>query len=205
MFRTQRKTSPTGISCKHFLGKTAEELRKEIGEPFASYNYRDGEVFLYGSAMVDSIAFHKGLAVKCNDLAETRRNVRVKPPQQIPVIIQGEVKARGQIKDISVAGTAVVHAETAIFSVGERVSITFLLTVEGRIRCMEIPCKVQDTRILDGQHVSVFLFDLTGALCTKRLIYQYVWERRTHIELGLDDSLLWEQPKAATRHNYLTS
>jgi hypothetical protein len=201
MLRTESGKYQKRTNCRHLLGKTAAELKRELGEPFASYNYGDGEIFLYESTMVESIAFRNGVATKCNDLSDSRRAARVKPTQPIPVIITGEENKKGLIKDISVAGAAVLHSENFDIKVNTRAILTFLLPVNGCNRCLEIACKAMDTRIINGRHVTVFLFDLTSDCRTKRAISNYVSLRRAQNVLGLDDAMLFELPAITSNLN----
>jgi hypothetical protein len=187
----QLKYSDLQGNLKNFLGKTTGELTRVMGEPFASYSYRDNEVYLYDSKSVSTVALHNGLVVKCDDLTETRKHVRVQPFRNIPVLARGRVRIKGSLKDISVRGAAVMHTPDDIFEIGEFVVIFFALPVDGIDRFLEIPCRVQDTRFTNGVCTTIFLFNLSGMYRGKRLLSRYVSLRRTQAELDLDDSFLW--------------
>jgi hypothetical protein len=189
---SRNKNSASRRHLKNFLGKTAGELTRVMGEPFASYSYRDGEIYLYDSKPLKTVAFHNGLVVKCDDLAETRKSNRVQPLRNIPVVVRGGGKSKGLLKDISISGAAVSFAPDVNFAIGDFAVLTFALPIEGIDRFLEIPCRVQDTRNTDGISTTVFLFDFSGVSREKRVIARYVSLRITQTELDLDDSFLWE-------------
>ncbi|NMC73526.1 MAG: PilZ domain-containing protein [Geobacteraceae bacterium] len=185
-----KKQIPKG-SLRSFLGKTAGELTRVLGEPFASYSYGDSEVFLYDSKPVTTVALRNGLIVKCNDVAESRRQLRVQPLQNIPVVSRGEACNRGVLKDISIGGAAVSFPSDAVFVMRESAVLSFSLPTEGSGRFLEIPCRVKDIRIVDGECVTVFLFDCTRAPREKATIARYISIRKIQDELAIDDSSLW--------------
>jgi hypothetical protein len=180
---------------KQFLGKTATELTRAMGDPFVAYSFREDEVYLYDSNPVTTIAIRSGLVVKCNDASETRRAVRVQPSHYTNVIVRGEGKIKGQLKDISVAGAAVLHSDETLFTIGSRAKLSLTLPIDGMDRFLEIACRVQATRIVNGMRSTVFLFDLTSSPRKKRMLSRYVLLRKLQSELDLDDALLWGDPK----------
>lgn len=192
MYVSLNKNNASRRHLKNFLGKTAVELTRVMGEPFASYSYRDGEIYLYDSKPVKTVALHNGLVVKCDELAETRKNNRVQPLGNIPVVVRGGGKLKGLLKDISISGAAVSLAHDVSFAIGDLAVLTFALPIEGIDRFLEIPCRVQDTRNSDGISTIVFLFNFSGIPREKRLIARYVSLRITQTELDLDDSFLWK-------------
>lgn len=185
-------------TLRSFLGKTAGELTRVLGEPFASYSYRDSEVYLYDSKPVTTVALHNGLIVKCNDVAEARRQLRVRPLQNIPVVSRGETSNTGLLKDISIGGVAVSFSSGAVFMMRESAVLSFSLPIEGVDRFLEIPCRVKDIRIVEGVGVTVFLFDFSRVPREKAIITRYISVRKIQAELDIDDSFLWmKQDEAA--------
>jgi hypothetical protein len=197
MYVSRDKNSASRRHLKSFLGKTAGELTRAMGEPFASYSYRDGEIYLYDSKPVKTVAFHNGLVVKCDDLTETRKNNRVQPLRNIPVFIQGEGKRKGLLKDISTSGAAVTFTPDAGFAIGDFAVLTVALPIDGTDCFLEIPCRVKDTRISDGISTVVFLLNFSGMYREKRLLARYISLRITQAELDLDDSFLWKNRNCA--------
>lgn len=193
MYVSRNKNNASRRHLKNFLGKTAGELTRVMGEPFASYSYRDGEIYLYDSKPVKTVALHNGLVVKCDDLAETRKSNRVQPLRNIPVFVRGGGKLKGLLKDISTSGAAVSFTSEVGFAIGDFAVLTFALPIEGIDRFLEIPCRVQDTRNTEGISTTVFLFDYSAVCREKRVIARYVSLRITQTELDLDDSFLWKK------------
>jgi hypothetical protein len=171
---------------------TAGELTRVMGEPFASYSYRDGEIYLYDSKPVKTVALHNGLVVRCDDLAETRKNNRVHPLQKIPVVVQGEGKQQGFLKDISTSGAAVSFTPDVRLAIGDFAEITLALPIDGSDCFLKIPCRVKDTRNSYGISTVIFLLDFSGRYREKRLLARYVSLRIAQTELDLDDSFLWK-------------
>jgi hypothetical protein len=190
---SRNKNSASRRQLKSFLGITAGELTRVMGEPFASYSYRDGEIYLYDSKPLKTVALHNGLVVKCDDFAETRKSNRVQPLQNIPVVVRGEGKHKGLLKDISTSGAAVSFTADACIAIGDFCALTFALPIEGIDRILEIPCRVQDIRISDGICTVVFLLNFSGMFREKRLLARYVSLRIAQTELDLDDSFLWKK------------
>jgi hypothetical protein len=178
---------------RSFLGKTAGELTRVMGEPFASYSYRDSEVYLYDSKPVTTVALHNGVIVKCNDLADARRHLRVQPLQNIAVVSRGEASNKGQLKDISIGGAAVSFPTDVTFAIRDTTVLTFSLPIEGIDRFLEIPCRVKDIRAIDGVVITVFLFDFSSIPREKAIITRYISLRKIQAELDLDDSFLWKK------------
>jgi hypothetical protein len=168
-----------------------------MGEPFASYSYRDGEIYLYDSKSVKTVALHNGLVVRCDDLAETRKNNRVQPLQNIPVFVRGEGKHKGFLKNISTSGAAVSFTPDSSLAIGDFAELTLALPIDGSDCFLTIPCRVKDTRFSDGISTVVFLLDFSGMYREKRLLARYVALRITQTELDLDDSFLWKSRKRA--------
>lgn len=176
---------------KRLLGKTAGEITRVMGVPFVAYNYRDEEIYLYDSKPATTIAFRKGLVVRCNDTRETRRAVRVRPARDIDVIVRGEGTLRGHVKDISVAGAAVLHTDESSFPLGSRVELSLVLPIDGSYRLLRLTCRLRDARSLPGYRMSVLQFDLTNSPGEKRLLSRYVLLRKTQEELGLKHAQLF--------------
>ncbi len=173
---------------KHLLGKTATEITRIMGEPFASYTFHDEEVYLYESGQISTIALRKGFVVICDEMAETRRASRVHPIEKVPVLINGNKNSLGVLKDISVAGAAIQHSCEMGYSIGNRMEISFALPIEGISRYFQIPCRVHDTRCSTGTHVTIFLFDHTQYPWKKRLLSRYVQLRSIMMEMGLPNA-----------------
>lgn len=191
------KAVPTA-GWKRLLGKTAGELTRVMGDPFVAYSYRDEEIYLYDSKPATTIAIRKGLVIRCNDTRETRRAVRVRPAQDIDVIVRGEGTLKGQVKDISVAGAAVLHAGESGFPLGSRVELSLVLPIDGSERSLKLACRLRDARSIPGYRMSVLLFDLTNSPGEKRLLSRYVLLRKTQEELGLTHAPLWGERKSCT-------
>lgn len=201
--RIDKNTAESG--WKYFLGKTASELMKAMGDPFVAYSFHEDEVYLYDSNPVATIAIRQGLVVKCNDMSETRRAIRVQPLQNISFIARGEGKIKGLLKDISVASAAVLHTGETCFTIGSIAKVSFALPIDGIDRFLEISCRVQDTRSAHGMRTTVFQFDLTNSPRKKRLLSRYVLLRMIQTEMDLDDSPLWGDCKPLHAHSQLNN
>jgi hypothetical protein len=188
MYRSEGSSRTRKTRVKHLLGKTAAELAKAIGDPFASYSYRDEEIFVYDKAPVKTIALQNGHVVKCDNLKESRKTVRVRPQAEIPIIVNGDSKTRGKVLDISMAAIAVSHAGRNVFIQGESVTLSFLLPMNGLKKFIELPCWVKSTRKADGQNVTVFILDPTKAINNRIILAKYVTRRRTEDDLDLTDN-----------------
>lgn len=176
---------------KRLLGKTGREIARVMGDPFAVYSFRDEEIYMYDSVPPTTISVRRGLVVSCNDTQETRRAIRVRPEQDIKVIARGEETLKGHLRDISVAGAAVLHSGENALEVGSSVKLSLVLPIDGTSRLLQIPGRVRDARRVRGAPLAVFLFDLTDSPREKRLLSRYVLLRQTQQELGLGQSPLW--------------
>jgi hypothetical protein len=181
------KKSKHAIRWKHLLGKTIEEIMPYTGEPFASYLFHSEEVYLYDKGSISTIVLRNGMVICCDDLAETRRTIRVKPAEKVPAMLIGERKLTGYLKDISVAGAAFHHSNEADFPIGSRIEISFSLSIEGVSRYFEISGRIHEQRIFSNEKATVVLFDLTDDILSKRLLSRYVQLSSIRSELGLQD------------------
>lgn len=187
----QISRTATAADWKRLLGRTGREIASVMGDPFAIYSFRDEEIYLYDSMPPTTISVRSGLVVSCNDTRETRRAVRVRPEQVIKVIARGEETLKGRLRDISVAGAAVMHSSDTSLEIGSSAGISLVLPIDGTNRLLQIPGRVRDARHVRGATVTVFLFDLTESPREKRLLSRYVQLRQTQQELGLGRSPLW--------------
>ncbi|RQW90113.1 MAG: PilZ domain-containing protein [Geobacter sp.] len=187
------KTNSTD-NWKHLLGKTVKEIIPHTGEPFASYNFHSEEVYLYDKSSISTIVLRNGVVIRCDELADNRRTIRVNPSEKIPVMIVEGKKIRGYLKDLSIAGAAFHHSYDSVFSVGSRIDISFALPIEGISRFFQISCRVHDNRNLAREKCTVVLFDLTDTPWKKRLLSRYVQLSSIHTELGLKDNLIQANP-----------
>lgn len=179
---------------KYLLGKTVSEIISYTGEPFASYFFHSEEVYLYDKGSISTIVSRNGVVVRCDDLAETRRTIRVSPIEKVPALLCGEYNIRGYLKDVSVAGAAFHHSDEADFPIGSLAEISFALPIEGVSRYFQISCRVHDNRNLANEKTSVVLFDLTNDLWKKRLLSRYVQLSSIRSELGLKDPYTRKYP-----------
>lgn len=171
---------------KHLLGKTVEEIIPQTGEPFASYIYNNEEVYLYDKGGISTIVLRNGIVIRCDDLAETRRTTRVNPVEKIPVVLVGEKKICGYLKDLSIAGAALHYTNNTEFSVGSRIEISFALSIEGISRYFQISCRVHENRGLTNDKIAVVLFDHTDTPWKRQLLSRYVQLSSIQVDLGLD-------------------
>jgi len=175
------------IPWKHLLGKTVTDITPYTGEPFASYLYQGEEVYLYDKGSISTIVLRNGIVVRCDDLIETRRALRITPSEKVPALLTGEQRISGYLKNLSVAGAAFHFTNDDDFSIGSLQDISFAIAIEGISRYFEISCRVHDIRILQHEKAAVVLFDLTDTPWKKRLLYRYVQLNSIQAELGLQD------------------
>jgi len=180
--QTNKKTNSTDL-WKHLLGKTVEEIIPYTGKPFASYNFHSEEVYLYDQSSISTVVLRNGIVIRCDELTETRRTIRVNPSEKVPVIIVGDKNICGYLKDLSIAGAAFHHSYDSIFPIGSRMDLSFALPIEGISRYFQISCRVHDNRILAREKYTVVLFDLTDTPWKKRLLSRYV--QLSSIKTGL--------------------
>lgn len=171
---------------KHLLGKTVQEIITQTGEPFVSYIYNDEEVFLYDKGSISTIVLRNGIVIRCDDLAETRRTTRVNPTDKIPVVLAGEKKICGYLKDLSIAGAAFHYSNKTEFPVGSRIEVSFALSIEGISRYFQIYCRVHENRGLTHDKIAVILFDHTDTPWKRQLLSRYVQLCSIQADLGLD-------------------
>jgi len=184
-YQPTTKSANSSRQWKHLLGKTAEEVIRQTGEPFASYIFNNEEVFLYEKGRIATIVLRNGIVIRCDDLTETRRTNRVNPSEKVPVMIVGEKKITGHLKDLSIAGAVFNHSIKLEFPIGSRLNISFALTIDGISRYFQIPCRVHDNRSQTRKKNTVVLFDLTETPWKKRLLSRYVQLNSIQTELGL--------------------
>ena len=170
---------------KHLLGKTVEEIIPQTGEPFASYIYNNEEVYLYDKGSISTIVLRNGIVIRCDDLAETRRTTRVNPAGKIPVVVVGEKKISGYLKDLSIAGAAFHYSNKTEFSVGSRIEVSFALPIEGISRYFQISCRVHENRGSTHEKIAVVLFDHTDTPWKRQLLSRYVQLSSIQSDLGL--------------------
>jgi hypothetical protein len=197
-FHSTKNTNETN-QWKYLLGKTVAEIIPYAGEPFASYIFHNEEVFLYDKGSISTIVLRNGIVIRCDDLAETRRTIRVNPTEKVPVMIVGNRTISGYLKDLSIAGAAFHHSYESEFSLGSCIEISFALSIEGISRYFQISCRVHENRNLTREKSTVVLFDLTDAPWKKRLLSRYVQLSSIQADVGLKDPFLKGNP------SYLTS
>lgn len=178
-------TLKNSIDPKIYLGKTTDEVLRDMGHPFASYMFHDEEIFLYETGNISTVVFRNGLVVRCGEQSETRRATRVSPEVLTPVMVNGEKNQRFLLKNISSASAAIFHQNDPRLSVGTRIDISFALPIEGVFRFITIPCLVHDKRDVNHKQVSIVLFDHTNSPWKKRLLSRYVTLRTAQTQLGL--------------------
>ncbi|MHC1698040.1 MAG: PilZ domain-containing protein [Geobacteraceae bacterium] len=188
-FKPTKKTKHL-VPWKQLLGKSIAEIIPYTGEPFASYHFHGEEVFLYDTGSISTVVFRNGVVVRCDDLAETRRTLRITPSEKVPALLIGERKITGYLKDLSVAGAAFHFTNHANFAIGSVLDISFALSIEGISRFFQISCRVHDDRAITHEKAAIVLFDLTGALWKKRLLSRYVQLSSISTELDLRDPFL---------------
>jgi hypothetical protein len=175
------------IPWKHLLGKTVAEITPFTGVPFASYLFQDEEVYLFDEGNISTIVVRNGVVVRCDDLTETRRSLRITPFEKVPAMLIGERRTFGYLKDLSVAGAAFHFPNEAEFSIGSFLEISFAISIEGISRFFEISCRIHDIRVLSQGKAAIVLFDLTDVPWKKRLLARYVQLNSIRAELGLKD------------------
>jgi len=185
-FRPTQKSKQV-IPWKHLLGKTVADITPYTGEPFASYLYHGEEVYLYDKGNISTIVLRNGIVVRCDDLTETRRSLRITPSEKVPAMLIGERRISGYLKDLSVAGAAFHFTNETDFSIGSLLEISFAISIEGISRYFEISCRVHDIRVLSQEKAAIVLFDLTDVPWKKRLLSRYVQLNSIRAELGLMD------------------
>ncbi|MRR56215.1 MAG: PilZ domain-containing protein [Deltaproteobacteria bacterium] len=193
------KKSKQVIPWKYLLGKSVAEIIPYTGEPFASYLYQGEEVYLYDKGTISTIVVRNGIVVRCDDLTETRRALRIIPSEKVPAMLIGERRISGYLKDLSVTGAAFHFPNEAEFSIGDRQEISFTIAIEGISRYFEISCRVHDIRVLSQEKAAIVLFDLTDVPKKKRLLFRYVQLNSIRAELGLKG--LFIKTNSLTAHN----
>lgn len=181
------KLSKQVIPWKILIGKTAAEIKHYTGEPFATYRYHGEEVYVYDKGDISTIVLRNGIVVRCDDLTESRRTLRITPSEKVSAMLTGEQRIFGYLKDLSVTGAAFHYTNEDDFSVGSRQEISFAITIEGISRFFEISCRVHDIRVLSQEKAAIVLFDLTGVPWKKKLLSRYVQLNSIRVELGLKD------------------
>lgn len=188
-FHSSRKTKHL-FPWKYLLGKTVQEITPYTGEPFASYLYHGEEVYLYDEGTISTIVVRNGIVVRCDDLTETRRALRITPSEKVPAMLIGERRISGYLKDLSVAGAAFHFTNEADFSIGSLLGISFAISIEGISRYLEVSCRVHDIRVMSQERAAIVLFDLTDVPWKKRLLSRYVQLNSIRAELGLKDPFI---------------
>ncbi|MDD2338477.1 MAG: PilZ domain-containing protein [Geobacteraceae bacterium] len=196
------KTTNNTNCWKHLLGKTVEEIIPQTGEPFASYIYSNEEVYLYDKGDISTVVLRNGIVIRCDDLAETRRTTRVNPVEKIPVVVVGEKKISGYLKDLSIAGAAFHYSNKTEFAVGSRINISFALPIAGISRYFQISCRVHVNRGLTHEKIAVVLFDHTDTPWKKQLLSRYVQLSSIQADLGLKALFTKVAPPFSTSPNY---
>jgi hypothetical protein len=176
---------------RHFLGRTSSEIAQTMGKPFASYSFRDQEIFLYDSKPLTSISIQNGIVVTCNDIREARKTRRVSPENEETVIFNRDCKKVGRLNDISITAASICVFEDTQFSLGEKAIVSLSLTIDGIARYLEIPCIVHDSRDVAGSRSTIFLFDLSADQWKKRILSRYISLRTAQTALALDSTYLW--------------
>lgn len=197
------KKSKQVIPRKHLLGKTAAEITPYTGEPFATYLYHGEEVYLYDKGRISTIVLRNGIVVRCDDLTETRRALRITPSEKVPAMLSGARRISGYLNDLSIAGAAFHFTNEDDFSVGSLQDICFAIIIEGISRYFEISCRVHDIRVLQHEKAAIVLFDLTDVPWKKRLLSRYVQLNSIRAELGLKDPFIKSKPLTSLNLNNL--
>ncbi len=161
-------------SWKRFLGRTTREITQSLGKPFASYTFRDQEIYLYDSNPVSSIALQNGIVITCNEAKDARTALRVRPRQKIATLFNSDSNKRGMLDDISVQSASIHIDEHRHSDLNSVSSVSFSLTVDGVSRFLEVPCALQQTRTDAGKTYAIFLFDFTGNHWKKRIISRFI-------------------------------
>jgi hypothetical protein len=175
---------------KHLLGKSVEEIIPHAGEPFASYLFNDEEVYLFDKISISTVVARYGIIVRCDDLSETRRTLRINLSEKIPFMITGRKKITGYLKDLSIAGAAFQLPGESDLTIGSRLEISFALPLEGISRYTQISCRVQDIRGSNPENIFVVLFDHTDTPWKKQLLSRFVQLKVMQTELNLKDPFL---------------
>lgn len=202
------KDPKSKVQRKHLLGKRIAEIIPITGEPYASYHFQNEEVYLYDKGSISTVVFRNGMVVNCDDLAETRRTIRITPTEKVPALLTGEHTLRGYLKDLSVAGAAVHFKDQTDYPIGSILEISFALPIEGVSRFFQISCRVHENRYIFHEKVAIVLFDLTDVPWKKRLLYRYVQLNSIRSEFGLRDPFFTPRPpfhKSSAAFNISTS
>lgn len=159
---------------KHYLGKTTREIAQSLGRPFASYTFRDQEIYVYDSKPVSSIALQNGIVVSCNAEKDSRTAPRIKLQQDVPILFNGDCTKRGLLVDLSVKSALISFEKSESISPKDVSSLSFSLTVDGISRFISIPCNLKETRKDLEKELAIFIFDFNHDQWKKRIISRYI-------------------------------
>jgi hypothetical protein len=167
---------------KLLLGKNVDEIIPFTGEPFASYIFNNEEVFLFDTSIISTVVARNGKIVRCDDLTETRRTLRVNLSEKIPFMIVGVKNATGYLKDLSIAGAALELPGACNLAIGTRIGLSLAIPLEGISRHLRISCRIHDIRGSGSEKTAVVLFDLTDTPWKKLLLSRYIQLNVLHTE-----------------------